>query len=278
MKNECFKSEVVPYNQNPPMKKLQLLICSLFLLICGTVQTQVNNTVLDSLYKEVEFLIGDSWFFEETKDGFKVTFCRSCKDAYNNYLDTTSIVNRPLNRASFFKEELIDSIANYSLVSVSPSGYYSTKEEKNTYNKAMYKPNGILSFNVRIEKKWSEKKWIEVLSRNNQLKDSILKEPLYKTNMGIFSDYRCFLPEDYLKQRTSGLDFYFERLPYESSIINKSIFIDPNITNYFSRPMLVDRNDPNYYEKNENKLLDERNRTLKIIALTLGIHDYKILN
>lgn len=84
------------------MKKLQLLICSLFILICGTVQTQVNDKVLDSLYKEVEFLIGDSWFFEETKDGFKVTFCRSCKDAYNNYLDTTSIVNRPLNRDFFF--------------------------------------------------------------------------------------------------------------------------------------------------------------------------------
>lgn len=260
------------------MKKLQLLICSLFILICGTVQTQVNDKVLDSLYKEVEFLIGDSWFFEETKNGFKVTFCRSCKDAYNNYLDTTSIVNRPLNRDYFFKEELIDSVANYSTVSRSPMGFNTSKEEKIAYNTAMYKPDGILSFNVRIEKKWSQKKWSEVLARNNQLKDSILKQPLYKTNMAIFSDYRYWLPEDYLKQRTSGLDFYFERLPYESSIINKSIFIEHNKKNYFSEPMLVDKQDPEFFNKNENHLEDERKRTLKIIALVLGIDDYVFVN
>lgn len=143
------------------MKKLNFLIYILAFYCTGNhneifaqkANAQQKDKQLDSLYKEVEFLIGDSWFFEETKDGFKVTFCRSCKDAYNNYLDTTSIVNRPLNRDYFFKEELIDSVANCSTVSISPWGFQSSKEEKNAYNTAMYKPDGILSFNVRIEKK-----------------------------------------------------------------------------------------------------------------------------
>ncbi len=42
--------------------------------------------------------------------------------------------------------------------------------------------------------------------------------------------------------------------------------------------MLVDKQDPEYFNKHENHLEDERERTLKIIALVLGIDDYVILN
>lgn len=129
-----------------------------------------------------------------------------------------------------------------------------------------------------MKKKWTQDKFNAVLARNNQLKDSILLQPMYKTNMGIFSDYRFWLPEENLRSRTQGLDFYFERLPYESLTLDKSIFMLHNKPFYFAKTFLVDKKDQEYCLKQENHLEDERSRTLKIIALALGIHDFVIVN
>lgn len=251
----------------------------LFSLIFGVkVNAQNDQKFLDSLYNEIEFLIGDKWYFEKTNNGFQVTYCKSCKEAYIKYLDTTDFFSRELSREAFFQKELIDSVSYYRTVSISPIPLNWTNQQRIEYFSELYKAEDVLKFEVTIEKKWSDEKIKIVLSNNNQLRDSILKEPLYKSNMSIFSDYRFWLPEDYLSMRTQGLDFYFERLPYESLIIDESIFILHNKPFFFSRPMLVDKNDPEFFEKEENELEDERRRTLKIIALTLGIHDYNIVN
>ncbi|XOV65905.1 MAG: hypothetical protein ACFHU9_09740 [Fluviicola sp.] len=123
----------------------------------------------------------------------------------------------------------------------------------------------------------AEKKIERILAQNEELKVSIIREPLYKSNMNIFADYRYWLPGESWMRRTKSLNFYFERLPYESEIMDASILIDPSLSSFFGLYMLVDKEDAYFYKKRENLLMDERNRTLKIIALALGIHDYTIL-
>lgn len=259
------------------MRVLQILLS--FLLLCS-IKTHAQSTkkLLDSLYNEIEFLIGDEWYFEPTQNGFKVTFCRSCKENFISYQNTTDFFSRELTREDFFQAELIDSICYYTNVSAFTDVSNLTHEEKNKFLAERYKANNILHFEVTFSNKWSKEKIETVISKNNQLKDSILREPLYKSNMGIFSDYRYWLPTDQWRKRTKGLNFYFERLPYKSILIDKSIFILHNKPFYFAIPMLVDKNDPEYFFKHENQLEDERRRSLKIIALALGIHDYIIVN
>ena len=239
---------------------------------------QKNKDALDSLFSEIEFLIGPSWFFEVTKNGFEVTYCRSCNENYTNYLDSTDFFSRELYRSDFFQEGQIDSISYFSMVSNMPIPRNWTDEQRIEYFTELYRADDILKFEVIVDSEWSKEKTTSVLSKNNQLKDSILRKPLYKSNLDIFSDYRFWLPGEHWKRRTQGLNFYFERMPYESLIMDKSIFILHNKPFFFAEPMLVDKTDSEYFHKEQNRLEDERKRTLKIIALALGIHDYKIVN
>ena len=249
-----------------------------FLLNITSAVSQTSQRVMDSLYREIELLIGVTWFLEESINGFQVTYCKSCNESYINYLNITDFFSRTLARKDFFKEELMDSISYYSTVSNSPVSQKWTKQERIDHFSELYKTTDVLRFNVRFEKKWSNEKLDSILLKNNQLKDSILKEPLYKSNMKFFSDYRFWIPDDNWRRRTQNLNFYFERLPYESLILEESIFILHNKPFFFAEPMLVDKNDPEYFYKGENRLESERRRTLKIIALCLGIHNYVIVN
>lgn len=258
--------------------QIQSLYLTFFLTISFHLNSQVSENKMDSLYHEIEFLIGDSWYFEEITNGFQVTFCKTCRDSYKRYLDTTNLFNRNLTRSDFFKPELIDSVSYYSTVSNTPISPNLTKEEKINHYSKIYRANNIMKFEIRFEEKWTQNKIETIQNKNNQLRDSILTKPLYKSNEGIFSDYRYWLPDRRWKERTIGLDFYFERLPYNSLILDRSIFIYHNKPFYFSRPMLVDKNDPEYFFKSENELENERQRVLKVIALALGIHDYKVVN
>ncbi len=259
---------------------MKIFIVFIYCLLFNAFQStaQKNQGVLDSLYNEIEFLIGPSWFFEETKNGFQVTYCKSCNENYHNYTDSTDLFSRELSRSDFFQEGLIDSISYYSTVSNAPIPRSWSDEQRVEYFTELYKADHILRFEVIIDKKWSKEKTTSVLSKNNQIKDSIIREPIYKSNMDIFSDYRFWLPAEYWKRRTQGLNIYFERLPYESLILENSIFILHNKPFFFSEPMLVDKRDDNYFYKEVNQLENERRRTLKIIALALGIHDYNIVN
>ncbi|MFK7783891.1 MAG: hypothetical protein AB8B56_02185 [Crocinitomicaceae bacterium] len=237
--------------------------------------TSIN---LDSLYEEVENLIGDSWYLEETKDGFIVTFCRSCKENYNQYLEERDNFQWSPERSDFFSADRIDSVSYRSGLSAIPVSPNLSKKEKIAYFTELNQPNAILQFRVRIKSKWTESKYEKILKRNDLLKQAILKEPMFKTSKDIFSDYRFWLPKDYWKRRTQEFDFYFERLPYSSLIMDNSVFIEHNIPNFFGRPLLVAKGDQEFYKKMDNNLESEQNRTLKIIALALGIHDYQIVN
>ncbi|MCR9170888.1 MAG: hypothetical protein NXI10_00230 [bacterium] len=249
----------------------------LLILFSWQSHAQPTQEFLDSLYDEIQFLIGDEWYLEPTKDGFQVTFCRSCAKNYKHYKDSSGFILRERSITEFFAEDKIDSIAFVPLVSSYHNLDAYSEEERHAFLVNKYKPEGILRFEVRIEKPWSEKKIEQILAQNEELKDSILREPLYKSNMSIFADYRYWLPGEYWNRRTKSLNFYFERLPYKSEIMDASILIDPSLSSFFARYMLVDKEDAYFYKKQENLLMEERNRTLKIIALALGIHDYKIL-
>ncbi|MCJ8288933.1 MAG: hypothetical protein HRT58_05915 [Crocinitomicaceae bacterium] len=261
------------------MNILKILLITISIMACQFKASAQNDTkVLDSLYEEIEFLISESWYLEKTKQGFRVTFCRSCMENYNSYIDSTDFFSRELARSDFFLSPHIDSVSYYPILSLMPIPRAWSKQKRIDYYTDFYKPNDVLQFNITIEKKWKEEKYDAVLKKNNVLKDAILKEPLYKSNEDIFSDYRFWLPRTYWKKRTHQFNYFFERLPYTSLTINKSILIEHNKPSFFCEPMLINRNDPEFFYKKENHVETERRRTLKVIALTLGIHDYQIVN
>lgn len=250
----------------------------LILLLCtGNSHAQPTQKFLDSLYDEIQFLIGDEWYLEPTEKGFQVTFCRSCAENCKKHYDTTTHFLYNVDCSDFFDEGLYDSVAIFSHV----NGYNNTDqlspEERHNYFTDKYRPDAILRYEFTIEKTWSKWKVAKIQEMNDELRDSILREPLYKSNMAIFSDYRFWLPSDRWKNRTQSLNFYFQQLPYSSGKMDASIFLKHNQNSFFSGYMLVDKNDPKYYENERNLLQDTRYRTLKIIALALGLEDFKII-
>jgi len=263
------------------MKTVRLVFCLLLALMAFNGYSQSFQEKLEAIREEVRSVIGKDWFLTQTASGFKVTFCRSCQKHYEdscNYQDKTFGFHFPLSRDSFFNPEQIDSVCYYPTVSLPPQPFYASDSARHADKLKAYQVNGILSFEIRIEAKWDEKKYRELMAQNELLKTEILKEPLYKTSKDIFSDYRFYLPEDYLKQRTEKYPFYFERLPYSSKLYDYSIFLIPDKPNFFCSPLYVDKSDPRFYDAISNFLEEERQRTLKIIALSLGILDFKIVN
>lgn len=241
---------------------------------------KISSEKLELIRSEIQSVLGDDWFLTPTKSGFKVTFCRSCQKRYVDSCNSRP-ENRdwifPPSRELFFDPHHMDSVCYYTTVSNESNPFSENDSMRYVYLENFYKTNGILSFEVRIEKKWSDKKYQEVAAKNDTLKKEILKEPLYKMSMNIFSDYRFWLPEDYFKNRTKNYNFYFERLPYSSELYDYSIFIIQDKPYYFCSPLYVDKNDRYFYNRISNKLEHERERTLKIIALALGILDFKVV-
>ncbi len=259
--------------------QLNLLLFFVLIFSSSTLFGQRQKEKIDSLVDEIELLIGDEWFLEETKDGFQVTFCRSCNENYLAEIGVPS--DDPFditpNRFDFFQTELLDSVCYFSSLNPSILPRKWKEAERTAYFTDLYQADDILRFHIRFEKKWKESNIEKVQARNDEIRDSILRTPLFMSNERIFSDYRYWLPREFWKRRITTLDFYFERLPYESTILDQSIFIEHNKPGFFSEPMLVDKNDKNYFDRRENHLEAERQRTLKIIALVLGIHDYRII-
>lgn len=258
---------------------IKILVSFLMVLSQLNVLAQKEEINIDSLYNEIDLLTGESWYLERTERGFKLTFCRSCAEKYNLYLDSSDSFHRQLSRNDFFLEHQFDSISYFPTSSHIPMPYNWSENDKTDYFTKLYIPQTVLQFEVKIEQKWSDQEYDLVLRKNNELKEAILKEQIFKSNLNIFSDYRFWLPSGEWKTRTEEFNYYFERLPYSSlTIINKSIFIEHNKPSFFCEPMLVDKNDDTFFDKNQNNLENERRRTLKIIALTLGVHDYRVVN
>lgn len=239
---------------------------------------KLSNEVLDSIRIEIEELIGRDWFLTPTESGFTISFCRSCHEEYIRSVSSQGKyewLNEP-SRGDFFDLARMDSIC---YVGCCYLGFNPKDSEAELHRESLerYKANGVMSFEVSFEKKWKEERYFKVQSQNELLKEEILKTPLYKTDMDIFSDYRFFLPREYLRDRTTKFDFYFERLPYTSEFLDCSIFIIQNKP-FGTIPMYVDKGDSYYYNNESNRIESERSRTLKMVALALGIRDYNVLD
>jgi hypothetical protein len=246
---------------------------------CFNSSAQSDSVNLDSLVSQIQFLIGDSWYVDSTENGIDVTYCRSCGERYLDYLETTDPYEAILDRGDFFTNNLLDSVCYFTTISQLPVPTMRSEKKRIEYYTKRYLPNDILRFTITFDRKWSQQKLDSILLNNELLKDKILEEPVYKTSMDMFSDYRFCVPNggNNWKKRTQEFDFYFERLPYSSLTIDASIFVEHNKLGFFSIPILVDRRDETFFDKPENKLEDERQRVLKIIALALGIYDYSIV-
>lgn len=234
---------------------------------------------------KTEKLIGEEWFLQQSENGFVVYFCRSCNEKYQKWISDEKLADNQVDSLSlrkgrqlFFKPEFVDSVSYYGTVSRPTMSFDATEDEKNNYNKNWYKRNGVLKFEIRFEEKWSDEKIIELQKNNCLLEGEILKIPLLKSNTNIFSDYRFWLPEDYFKLRTAAYDFYFERLPYASTLFDYSVFIIPDKPFFFCDVLYVNKSNDLYFNVEANFIEEERLKTLKIIVLSLGINDYKIVN
>jgi hypothetical protein len=262
------------------MKHYCLALLS-FLPVCAAHSQRELKELIPELVQKVEEVISDDWFVEPAKDGFDVYFCRSCNERYEEWVksgDELRGVQR-WRRAEFFRSGLADSVSFYGTVSrpmIDPKD--SVARER--IDKQWYEKNGILKFSVRLGKSWDEEDVKEVQQKNDQMKEAILSEPIYKTSMHIFDDYRFWVPEIewQWKERTKQYDFAFERLPYASCWYDYAIFIEQDKPFFFSEVLYADAADPRYYNNSENFIEDERTATLKIIALVLGIPDFKPIN
>lgn len=258
------------------MVQIQLFFSVILIVFNVQLARAQESENLDSLYNEIEFLIGDSWYLVETKEGFSVTFCRTCTEEYFNYLDTMMFPE--LKRGFFFKSEKIDSVAYFPTVSSYNGSNFESDEEEIKFFTEYYKPDAILQFEIVLQKKWSKEYYELAQSKNDLLEKAIRLEPLYKTSPDIFLDYRFWIPGDFFKRRTLEFDYYFERLPYESELIDKSVFVLHNMPYFFSAPILVDKADEEFFAKRKNLLENEGQRVLKIIALVLKLDDFNITN
>lgn len=255
-----------------------LRFCLISIITCsGThfshAQKQKN---LNELIDEIELQIGKEWFLQKTENGFSVSFCRSCAGNYSDYLETST--DSILTREYFFQLDKLDSISCGSALNRYTGRTFHTDQERIDYYNDYCKPYSTLQFDVVFENKWSNEHVDSILANNTLLKEAILAEPLYNTDLIIFSDYRYQLPSDYLQKRTTKYDFYFERLPYESRKLDNSLFIIENDTFFFCEPLLVDKNDKQFFEREENFLESERIRVLKVVAKVLKIVDYTELH
>jgi hypothetical protein len=245
-------------------------------------QRKPSNDELTEICNKIEQVIGEDWFVCQTTNGFEVYFCRTCNQNYQKWVKEDRLLDSenhdtPIylkDRYNFFKPELADSVSYFTRISGYDNRVIDTTKELRM--KDYYPNNGILKFIVRIDQQWSTEKVNDVLAQNEILKTEILLTPLYKTNENIFSDYRYYLPDAGFKHRTEKrYDFYFERLPYSSCWLDYSIFIEQN--NYYE-VMYADMLEDQYFSNPRIFMDDERYRTLKIIALTLGITDFTLIN
>lgn len=261
-----------------------------FILICFTSQLTAQHSIsrkeLEAIYTKLEQVIGEDWFLHPQPDGFDVYYCKSCQLEFARWKDSDTViyfsedVNTPFrqkDRYRFFSPEKADSMAYFPVLNglafnTDPKDSVKTNEGKRSY----YKANGILHFQYRFERKWSLNDSLKHATHNRMLENRILEHKPVMLPHAVFEDYRYMLPYDYLKQYTTEFDFYFVQLPYSSYQYDYSIFLTIDDPGIYTEPLLVDKKDPWFFDKDANFLKDERDRTLLIISYVLGLTDFKI--
>lgn len=267
------------------MHTILLPIITFFTVLSCAVKSQTvdffeeNRTYdyIDTVIRKVENTIDENWFVVRNGDGFDIYFCKTCMDACADSLNSkynTRYNRMRITRQDFFNTLGPDSIRYYS--TVSHRGQLLTLDPNEEYKSGVYKKNGVIKISVQFEKKWSEAKYKEVFQHNESIKEDIIKEPLGKSNMDIFADYRFWVPKDrYLLDRSDKGDFI--RLPYESFWYNYSIFIIPDKPSYFTRIMFLNEEGLEF-KGDRVDLNQERIILLNSLAYCLGINDYNIVN
>lgn len=265
------------------MKKINVLIllsfCSIQVFF-AQLSFKPKLDSIDSLIIRVQNTLSKEWFVEKKANGFDVFFCRSCNENYIDSINNTPSYNRKniqnnasfkfFTREHFFERNGPDSVSYYSTVSQE----FSTNEIRK-----YYEANGVMKIMVRLEQKWSKKKYKSIQNKNNTLKNEITKKSLGKSNMTIFEDYRFWVPnQPWLLNRIKDYDFSFQQLPYTSDWFEYSIFIYQDKPTQFCNIMYCDPLDNLYYKNKRNKLEHERLTALTSIAYALGIKNYKVLN
>ena len=253
--------------------------------------------LIDSQVNQLRSLLNDDWMIVPIDSGFSVYYNKGQNIEYEHHFNTnwpnvnvvrhigdstiTYIEKEPQKQVrqkpfSYYTYNNIepDSICWFS--TVNPVTFYcaNNKELREAYFK-----DGVLKIDVTFQPKWSKDELKIVQNRNNNLRDEMISNGLTHTNESIFYDYRYWVPKNYWQRKSKLYDYWFERLPYESDLVNEySIFINPNVKCFFCEPLYVDDSDTLFFNRDENYLEAERQRSLRIIALSLGIQDFEIVD
>jgi len=252
-------------------KSLTLIFCFFSFLIFA----QIDSVKRDSLINKVKELIGDDWYVRKTQNGFSVTFCRSCN---NNYKKAIEEGRKDVLRDRFLGNQKIDSVYYFSMVSSRGVSRNPSKKQYNDRRREWSKANGIIKIDVIFETKWESQKYDSIYSLNETLKKQSLNNLKPKSSTDIFLDYRSFVPTKEYFRNPDLLGNSFQKLPYNSLILPNSLFLNSDFYCYGCEAVWIDKSDNRFFLRKENYLKKERNRTLQIIALVLGIHDFKIID
>ena len=232
-----------------------------FIEITNEERVVISKSNIRILQEKLTKKLNNNWFVFANKYSLTVYYGKSCQEKYIKYLeDTSSGALDNISRLEFFNDIGPDSICYFSGV----SHYYQETKTKEEY-KNRYPNNGIIKFEIIIQKEWSKERYNSILDKNDSIKAIILKNPLGKSNLGVFSDYRFWLPNH---THFGKITEEFERLPYVSNYYENSIFLVPDKPYYFNRISKVGVID----------IEEQRDYALKTIAKSLGFINFNLSN
>lgn len=269
-------------------KAITLLFLFSHFLLWGQKQKKetIRQQSLERAVFELKHIISPNWFLQIQADTILLTYCKSCNEAYENYSDSLQIdLHKRKDRDEFIgysksrstyeiRQEIFtqlgpDSVSYYSTLCY--SGFVESTEEA----KRSFCPDDILQFKIIFEETWSPKKVARIQKRNDQLKDDFLDTPLLKLVVD-FDDYRAYIPSNQHKDRIDKHHYYFQRLPYQSTQYNYSIFLSTSIQEIGLAMVFVDKNDPYFFAKKRNYIQKEYHQTLLLVAYALGLKRYQL--
>lgn len=243
-----------------------LLLISLVLFSFTHKEKKELEPILNKIIRDLETVLSQDWYIVPNQAGFEINYCPTCMDKYIAWRDSTN-KSHLFTRTDIFEKFGPDSVYFHSMVSIvrsTPEDYFAK-----TIN------NGLLKIKVDFTSKWDSTKINEVQAKNDALLEAILSQPVYKTDMRQFEDYRRYVPKNYWKDRTAHLGYSeFQRLPYSSAFYDYSIFIDFGEHCYSCRADYIISKNPET-KKIELRYLDKTSfQTQVILAYVLGIPDF----
>lgn len=193
-----------------------------------------------------------------------IYFCRSCGE---REIDDERRSSGFIQRLTNFDLHGPDSVALQHMVN---PVMYPSKEDL----RKMLKPEAIIKISIRFERRWSQSKYDRIKTQNDTLIAVLERKKQYSAIPS--DDFRATIPDSTVwKRYLTEYDFYFERLPYESYLTDKSIIFDADLPGDYNTPFYVDRNDSLYFMNNNNYMGEFYRQSRYQIAYALGLKDYK---